>query len=124
MAQLAAITLRAIPADRACTELDPSDRRGKRNPSDICGKPGKQGRPAAGKARDQDHDASGWRSHEIGVIRRWQADSSGTVLWSQASRLADRKTACQDGSGGRVSWPFMNVPDVSNVFVVGDAHRS
>jgi NADH dehydrogenase len=61
---------------------------------------------------------------EIGVIADGKRIPSATVLWTAgvaASPVVKLLGAKTDRAGRVPVGPFMNVPDVSNVFVVGDA---
>jgi len=107
-------------ADRACTEHDPSGRRGKRILPTFA-KAWQTRRPTAGKARHQHHDrCQVEKVDEIGVIadgKRIRGDSAvdRSVAPSpivNCLRQDDRAAGCRS--------PFHECSDVSNVFVVGD----
>src|SRR5712671_66732 len=61
---------------------------------------------------------------EVGVIADGKRIPSATVLWTAGvapSPIVKLLSAKTDRAGRVSVGPFMNVPDVSNVFVVGDA---
>ena len=117
-----------LSPDRPGEDLDRSGRRRQSYSADICRILVQESRPAAREARRQSHDRTKVEKvDEQGVIAGGKRIPSATVLWTAgvaASPVVKTLGVPTDRAGRLPVDPFLIVPGVNGVFVVGDVAAS